>query len=151
MTQRIARGALFGLLATLAMTVVTAVGLSANTAPMPEPVSLAVARWALGGRPLAVLLGAGLAGHFAWGAAAGAVYAVLAGSRSGPWSGLAFGVALWLVVQVAVLPLVGWGAFGSAVTPRIAVATLVLHLLYGGVLGWGVAWHARRAAGTQWA
>lgn len=54
-------------------------------------------------------------------------------------NGLALGVFLWLLMQVAVLPLIGWGLFGTAVTPAIAGATLVLHLIYGGVLGWGLA------------
>ncbi|MGH7647503.1 MAG: hypothetical protein ACREND_05260, partial [Gemmatimonadaceae bacterium] len=50
--------------------------------------------------------------------------------------GLLFGVALWLVMQLVWLPYLGWGAFGSTITPRIAGATLVLHLLYGGTAGW---------------
>lgn len=28
------------------------------------------------------------------------------------------------------------GLFGTAITPAIAVATLVLHLIYGATLGW---------------
>jgi len=32
----------------------------------------------------------------------------------------------------------GWGVFGTAITPKIAVATLVLHLIYGATLGWGL-------------
>lgn len=50
-------------------------------------------------------------------------------------AGLALGVGLWLLMQVAVLPFVGWGLFGASVTPAIAGATLLLHLVYGGVLG----------------
>jgi hypothetical protein len=41
--------------------------------------------------------------------------------------------------------LLGWGLFGGAVTPRIALATLVLHLLHGTILGWGGA-RVRRLA-----
>ena len=39
---------------------------------------------------------------------------------------------------VVVLPLLGWGLFGTAITPRVAVATLLLHLVYGSVLGWSL-------------
>lgn len=39
-------------------------------------------------------------------------------------------------MQIMFLPFLGWGLFGTAITPKIAVATLVLHLVYGGVLGW---------------
>jgi hypothetical protein len=50
--------------------------------------------------------------------------------------GLLLGVMLWAVMQVLWLPFLGWGMFGSAVTPKIAGATLVLHLIYGGTVGW---------------
>lgn len=49
--------------------------------------------------------------------------------------GVALGVALWAVMGVVVLPLLGWRLFGTAITPRVAVATLVSHLIYGGTLG----------------
>lgn len=52
------------------------------------------------------------------------------------WRGIGLGVALWLVMQVVWLPYVGWGAFGTAHTPKIAIATLILHLIYGATLGW---------------
>lgn len=39
-------------------------------------------------------------------------------------------------MQVVVLPFLGWGLFGASQTPRIAVATLVLHLVYGATYGW---------------
>ena len=48
--------------------------------------------------------------------------------------GLGLGVLLWLIMQIAVLPFLGWGLFGLSITPGIAVATLVLHLIYGGTL-----------------
>jgi hypothetical protein len=51
------------------------------------------------------------------------------------WKGLGWGVLLWIVMDAVVLPLLGWGFFGLAITPRIAVATLVLHLVYGATLG----------------
>jgi hypothetical protein len=41
-------------------------------------------------------------------------------------------------MELMVLPLLGWGVFGSAITPKIAIATLALHLVYGGTLGWGL-------------
>jgi len=47
---------------------------------------------------------------------------------------LVWGVVLWFIMQILVLPLIGWGIFGSAIDVKIAVATLVLHLVYGGLL-----------------
>lgn len=52
------------------------------------------------------------------------------------WRGIGLGVFLWLIMQVVVLPFLGWGLFGTAQTPKIAVATLVLHLVYGPTFGW---------------
>jgi len=52
------------------------------------------------------------------------------------WKGLGLGIFLWLLMQVVVLPLIGWGLFGAAITPKIAAATLILHLIYGALVGW---------------
>ncbi len=82
--------------------------------------------------PLIMLLAAGA--HLSYGGVAGAVLAALTRPVT-VWKGLGWGVLLWLVMQVVVLPLLGWGFFGVAITPRIAVATLVLHLVYGLTLG----------------
>jgi hypothetical protein len=40
------------------------------------------------------------------------------------------------MMQIAWLPYLGWGAFGSTITLSIAMATLVLHLVYGVAVGW---------------
>jgi len=58
--------------------------------------------------------------------------------EAGLREGVGLGVALWLVMQVAVLPLLGWGLFGVSITPKIVIATLLLHLIYGATLGWGL-------------
>ena len=42
---------------------------------------------------------------------------------------------MWVLMGVVFLPVVGWGLFGTSITPQIAVATLVLHLVYGLTLG----------------
>jgi hypothetical protein len=37
--------------------------------------------------------------------------------------------------------MIGWGLFGGDMTgfpPKIAVGTLVLYLVYSGILGWGL-------------
>ena len=53
------------------------------------------------------------------------------GVRGGLW-----GVALWLVAQTVVMPMMGAGLFSSAMGgPMAAMASLVGHLLYGSALG----------------
>jgi len=50
--------------------------------------------------------------------------------------GLVFGVALWLLAVVVVMPIAGAGVLMSNVGGMVAVlASLVAHLLYGGILG----------------
>jgi Family of unknown function (DUF6789) len=51
--------------------------------------------------------------------------------------GIAFGVAAWLVMMVAVMPMVGAGMFGKGLGIGMVapVMTLMLHLIYGAVLG----------------
>lgn len=51
------------------------------------------------------------------------------------WHGIGMGVFLWLVTGLVVLPFVGWGSFGLAITPMIAVNTLFFALIYGVELG----------------
>jgi hypothetical protein len=57
-------------------------------------------------------------------------------------------IILWLIMMVIYSPIIGWGFFGFADTsdlaqklqlehgPKYLVMTLVLHLLYGLVIGW---------------
>ncbi|MFD0803892.1 hypothetical protein ACFQZU_21580, partial [Streptomonospora algeriensis] len=74
------------------------------------------------------------AAHLGYGALAGAVAAGLL-RRVTAGIGAAYGVVLWALMGMVWLPYAGWGLFGTALNPRIAVATLVLHLLYGITLG----------------
>jgi Family of unknown function (DUF6789) len=137
MPDPLKRGFLYGLLATLGMTLVMLIGVGTGLSPMPSPIPIALAHWALGDLPAPALPIAGMVAHFLYGGVAGAVlYAALRDRVNVGW-GLCFGVLLWIGMQLIVLPLLGWGVFGSAVTPRIAVATLVLHGIYGAILGWG--------------
>jgi hypothetical protein len=50
-------------------------------------------------------------------------------------SGAAYGVVLWLLMDLVWLPYLGWGVFGTAITPAIGGAILLLHLIYGTTLG----------------
>jgi len=139
-------GIVYGLLATLAMTVVMVLGLLTRVSPMPTPIPVALAKWAFGDLPQLALMGLGGLAHFFYGGLAGVVFVHLFKQNRTPWTGFLWGALLWLGMQLVVLPLLGWGAFGTAITPKIAVATLVLHLLYGGVLGWTTS-RSRPAAG----
>lgn len=49
--------------------------------------------------------------------------------------GLIFGTAAWVLMMVLVMPLAGAGIFGLNLGVGAPIATLVLHWLYGAVLG----------------
>lgn len=80
-------------------------------------------------------MGMAFLSHFTYGAIWAAIFVLVVDDVS-IWKGLIFGTIVWLIVQIAVLPILGWGIFGKKVTMKIAVATLVLHLVYGGVTAW---------------
>lgn len=126
----------WGVVATLAMSALMLIGVATGTSPMPKPIPAAISGKILGGavaRP--VVMAVAILAHLAYGGFWGGV---LASATRPVTLGKGIGVAifLWLVMQLAVLPFLGWGFFGTAVTPKIAVVTLLLHLVYGATLGW---------------
>lgn len=120
------------------MSVPMMIGMATGVAPMPEPIPKALMTLVFGaGLPTPLLMALSAGSHLGYGGFFGALLARLY-PEAGIWEGLGLGAALWLVMEVVVLPILGWGAFGVAITPKIAVATLVLHLIYGATLGWGL-------------
>ena len=120
------------------MSVLMLLALVSGNSPMPQPVPKAIVAQLFGSglpKPLLMALAVGL--HLGYGGVFGAILARVARPVT-IGKGLALGIGLWVLMQVAFLPILGWGVFGIAITPKIAVATLVLHLVYGGVLGWAL-------------
>ena len=63
------------------------------------------------------------------------LYRALPGGPVG--KGIAWGVALWLIAQLMVVPMMGGGIFSSKMGGMMAaVGSLVNHILYGAFLGW---------------
>lgn len=135
--NRAKSGFVWGIVATLAMSTLMVTGLVTGLAPMPRPIPEALVSLMIGGAPRPVRMVAALTAHLLYGGLFGAALAGTVRSVSVP-KGLGFGVLLWIGMGVVFLPLLSWGVFGTAITPKIAVATLVLHLIYGGVLGWAL-------------
>lgn len=130
------RGFGYGVAATIAMSTVMAFGAVSGASPLPEPVPKAIVTSLLGvGGPLPLVAALAVGLHLAYGGAFGALLAA-AGRPVTLAKGVGLGVALWLPMGLVFLPALGWGRFGTDVTPQVAVATLALHLVYGAVLGW---------------
>jgi hypothetical protein len=49
--------------------------------------------------------------------------------------GIVFGVGAWLMMMVAVMPMAGAGFFGMSFGMMAPIMTLVLHIIFGAVLG----------------
>ena len=88
------------------------------------------------GAPIAV----GWLAHFTIGTIAwGGAFAVLNDHVPGDneiTKGLVFGVAAWLAMMLAVMPMAGAGFFGLNFGIMAPAMTLVLHLVFGAVMGW---------------
>lgn len=132
--RRLGVGAAWGAVATLVMSAVMLAGTATGVSPMPKPVPVALVGHTLEGIPRPAVVILAVIAHLAYGATAGALLAGLVG-RVGLWVGLGYATALWVVMGLVWLPYLGWGLFGTAQKPQIAVATLLLHVLYGATLG----------------
>ncbi|HKJ82849.1 MAG TPA: DUF6789 family protein [Mariprofundaceae bacterium] len=77
--------------------------------------------------------------HFMIGTVAwGALFALLANQipgKSPAIKGILFGTAAWLLMMVMVMPMAGAGLFGLHLGMGAPVATLMLHWVFGAVLG----------------
>jgi hypothetical protein len=130
---RIARGAAAGVVATLAMSALVLVVRRCGVLPSLPP------------RDVVDRLGPALdedtarvvtaASHLAYGAAAGAVLAAVAGRRVGTVSGGAYGAALWVVGYEGWVPAIGALPPAHRDRPDRALPMLAAHLVYGAVLG----------------
>lgn len=133
--RRVAVAFGWGVVATLVMSAIMIAGMLTGLSPIPKPIPAAIVGKLLGpGLAKPVLMAIAAILHLGYGGFWAGVLAAVT-RRVTVWKGLGLGVALWLVMQVAVLPWLGWGFFGAGETPKIAVATLVLHLVYGATFG----------------
>ncbi|HEV7268006.1 MAG TPA: DUF6789 family protein [Falsiroseomonas sp.] len=78
--------------------------------------------------------------HFMVGAVVyGGAFAWLAPSLPGDawwFKGVVLGAIGWLIAMLAMMPMAGHGLFGIRLGGMVPVMSLVMHLLFGAVLGW---------------
>jgi len=128
------RGALAGFVASLVLAGIFLLNSSFDVMPESDIIRLVMN---LGGGNLS--LASAWADHFIvgtliWGLGFGASDSF--GSRPAPWlKGIIFGVLAWLLMMVAFMPLAGSGFFGAKIGPSVPAGMLVLHLVFGTVLG----------------
>lgn len=81
----------------------------------------------------------GWIGHFVIGTIGyGIVFALLAGRLPGSLTvqGIIVAILGWLVMMVIIMPMVGAGLFGLNFGIMAPMMTLMLHIIFGAVLGW---------------
>jgi len=125
-----------GIIAGLAATVVLSMIMVAKgmMGLMPELNVIAMLSSMMSGAPVV-----GWVIHFAigilvWGLAFVAVLRILPGT-SVVAKGISFGIAAWIVMMLMVMPMAGAGLFGLNMGMMAPVMTLILHVIYGAVLG----------------
>jgi len=82
--------------------------------------------------------------HFMIGAIYGLVFSQVAGHGTTGATvarGVGLGIAGWLVMMIVLMPMAGGGVFGMAMPSgmMVPVATLMLHVVFGAVLGFSFA------------
>lgn len=135
--RKIKDGLIAGFIATVFLSILMIVKAKLGLLPKMNPIDdiLFIADKFLG---VEVTLAVGWGLHFfigtvLWGAAYVFISPRLPGSDLS--KGLMFGLIAWLAMMVAFMPMAGDGFFGLVVGPVVPVATLMLHLAYGAVLG----------------
>ncbi len=73
-------------------------------------------------------------GTVAWGGGFAVLYEYIPG-RSAIQKGIVFGIADWLGMMILIMPMAGAGLFGLGLGMMAPVMTLVLHIIFGAVLG----------------
>lgn len=73
-------------------------------------------------------------GIIGWGIGFAVVYNLLPGHAS-LTKGVSFGIAAWLIMMLAIMPMSGAGLFGLNLGMMAPAMTLMLHAIYGAVLG----------------
>ncbi|WP_018719138.1 DUF6789 family protein [Arhodomonas aquaeolei] len=150
MKTDIGRGLGAGLLATIALSVLMVLKAAMGMMPAMNAIKMltAMSHQIIGTtpHPLVGWVIHLLIGTVVWGGLFALVHDRLPGSSV--VRGLVFGTAAWLLMMVLIMPMAGAGLFGLGIGIGAPVATLVLHWVYGGVLGYAYAGLAARDGGV---
>ena len=77
--------------------------------------------------------------HFMIGAIWGLLFALsyrVIPTGSSVTKGVIFGIGAWLLMMLMVMPMAGAGLFGMTMGMMAPLMTLVLHIIFGAVMGW---------------
>lgn len=101
---------------------------------MPQLDVIAMLSAMMGGPAIVGWLAHFMIGTLASGGGFAVLYRLIPGGTA-LMKGIAFGIAAWLGMMVMVMPVAGAGLFGMAFGIMEPMMTLVLHIIFGTVLG----------------
>lgn len=130
------KGLLAGLVATIVLSVLMVIKSAMGLMPAVEAIGMLAKIAGDFGLPSSSVVG--WIAHFVigvviWGLVFAGTYASWPGTP--PMKGAVFSIMAWLLMMSMVLPMAGAGFFGANIGLGAAVATLVLHVVFGLVLG----------------
>ena len=128
----IAAGLLAGFIATVVLSALMVMKSLMGTMPDLDVIAMLSGMM---GAPLAI----GWIAHFVigtvfWGEGFAILYDKIPGG-SAMQRGVVFGIAAWLLMMILIMPMAGAGLFGMSLGIMAPVMTLVLHVIFGAVLG----------------
>lgn len=121
------KAVLIGIMTGILLAILNVATLKAQLSPLPKPLALAFAETLFG---ISLPLPVGLLFHVAWVTFFSAVYVVLFRDALTLINAIWLAAILWLVALVVFFPIVGWGVWGSAVSPKLIVPVTISHLLF---------------------
>lgn len=131
-TANYGKGILVGFAATVVLSVLMMMKQAMGVMPELDPIAMITK---MSGSSTMMM---GWVGHFVIGTAIwGLAFAALASKLPGPFwlRGAIFATGAWLLMMIMVMPMAGAGLFGLNLGMMAPVATLMLHWIYGAVLG----------------
>lgn len=138
MNNRFVRSIVAGFVATVVLSILmlikAAMGLMPHLNVIHMLAGMAHARMGLPVSPVIGWMAHFLIGTVLWGIVFAALYPALPGSTAVK-KGLSFSVLAWILMMLIPMPMAGAGLFGLKLGVMAPVMTLVLHLIWGFVLG----------------
>lgn len=126
------RGIIAGLIATIVLSIL--MYLKGMMGMMPELNVIAMLAGQMGGSMMMGWVAHFVIGAVIYGLAFANLGSVLPGG-SNVVKGISLGVIGWLIMMIALMPMMGAGFFAMNMGMMAMVATLVLHVIFGAVLG----------------
>ena len=130
------KGLLAGLAATVVLSVLMVIKSVLGLMPAVDAIRMltqTASHFGLPSSPVVGWIAHCVIGVVIWGLVFAGTYESWPGTP--PIKGAVFSIMAWLLMMSMFLPMAGAGFFGVNIGPSAAVATLVLHLIYGLVLG----------------